>query len=242
MPPDNNGLDVSVKQQLDALAQEVARLGAAHAHARHVRMILTVVTFVLCLAIIISFYQLGNRVMGDDNLERLRAVAEKRIEKRSGDYMRQVQLLVDRTSPVIGDAFTRQVKKDMPAYLKMVEHERGQFADEVQATLSAKLKQRYEHALQKHEGILKKEFPQINDPVQHERMMTNLQLALDRALEKHCVTDLKVQFESLYATWDQFPAAPRPRPNDPPLEDQFVGNLLKLLQIKLSNSDQSMKN
>lgn len=151
--------------------------------------------------------------------------------------MRQVQLLVDKSSPVISDAFSKQVKKDLPQYFRQMERERDQFAEEVQANLSAKLKKRYETALKKHQAMLQKEFPQINNPVQHERMVKNLAIALDKSLEKHCVKELQTRFQQLYATWDDFPAAPRPGPKDPPLEDQLTGNLLRLLQIKLSNSD-----
>ena len=157
----SESVDVSVKKQLEALSQEVARLSAASRHARQIRVVLMVAAFALCVTIIVAFYRLGNRVMAADHLDRLRAVAETRFEKRSDDYMRQVQMLVEHSSPVIGDAFTQQVKKDLPGTSRWWSTAR-RFANEVQEKLAAQLKQRFERALQS-TSILHKEFPQINN-------------------------------------------------------------------------------
>jgi hypothetical protein len=238
MTPETNSADAvaALKKQLDALSRDVEVLAATHARARHVRLALAGLTFALCIVIVVTFYRLANGLVQQDNLDRLMKVAEKRLEKRSDDYMRQVQLLVDTSSPVISEAFSRQVKKDLPKYFKIMEEERDQFADELQRNLSARITRKYEKELARHEDILRKEFPHINNEVQHQRMVKNLQAAIEKSVQKTYVGELQGELDKLYATWDRFPAAPAVKGTDVPLEDQLLGNLLKLLEIKLANT------
>jgi hypothetical protein len=238
MTPDASSADAvaQLKKQLDGLSQEVSALAATQKRARHVRLALGLLAFALCIAIVVSFYQLANGMVQPDNIEKLRKAAENRLQKRSDDYMRQVQTLVDKSSPVISEAFSKQVKKDLPKYLQIMEVERDQFADELQKDLAKKMTKKYEQEIAKHQALLQKEFPQINNAAQHEKMVKNLQLAVEKNIQKTYVGELHAEMDRLYATWDQFPAAPPAGRKDVPLEDQLVGNLLKLLQIKLSNT------
>jgi hypothetical protein len=238
MTPEANSVDTvaTLKQQLEALSREVAALAATQSTGRRVRLALAGLTIALCLVIVISFYRLATGIVAQDNLDRVMKVAEKRLQTRSDDYMRQVQFLVDRSSPVISDALSQQVKKDLPSYLRIMEEERDQFAEDLQKNLSGKIRRKYDQELARHEQILHKEFPQINDPVLHQRMVKNLQVAVERRIEKTYVGELQRELDKLYATWDDFPAATPARKSDIPLEDQLVANLLRLLQIKLSNT------
>jgi hypothetical protein len=228
-----------LNRQLKALTEELAAVTAANARARRVRQIFLLLALSVSLVIVVAFYNLATRLVEPDHLDRLASAAEKRLQARSDDYLRQVQILVDHTSPALSEAFGEQVKKDLPKYLKIAERERDELAKELEPKLSKMVEQRYERALKSHEAILRKEFPAVDNDVTHARMSRNLLLAIDKNVQKHYGRELETQFKTLYATWDNFPATPPPRPGEPPLEEQLTGNLLRLLTIKLTNREAS---
>jgi hypothetical protein len=244
MSTDNNLPSTAIAElnkELQALKAELAAVTAANAWGRRVRLILLGLTVVVVLFVVVAFYNLATGLVAPDNLDRLSQAAQTRLEKNSDEYMRQLQALADRTGPEVADAFNKQVQKDLPKFLKIVEQERVDFAKNMQPRLTKMVEKRYEGALAKHESILHKEFPAVNNDVQHARMSRNLLAAIDKNLKKNYGEDLDSQFKALYATWDEFPAAPSPRPGEPSLEEQLTGNLLKLLTIKLTNRESNLR-
>jgi hypothetical protein len=227
----------ALKAQLETLTQELAGLVAAQNRARRVRMVLLLVAIAFVVVVVGSFYQKANAMIQQDNIDRVVKAAETRLQKRSDDYLRQVQMLADNTRPAVTEAFSRQVKKDLPQYLRDVEKERDILSESLQKKLSTTLSKQYEQALVRNEQVLKKEFPLVKDEEMHARMMANLQIALKQILKKYYVDELQQQIHQLYATWDHFPAADKPGKGEPSLEEQLIGELVRLLEIKLTNRD-----
>ena len=64
----------------------------------------------------------------------------------------------------------------------------------------------------------------------------NLQVVVDELVKKYYIEELQSEMKTLYATWDEFPAASPADKGDLPLEDQLVANLLELLKIKLAET------
>jgi len=233
--PPANEVD-RVQQQIESLARECAALSAAHGRARQLRLLLTLALIVFVAIVCFAFYRLGSRIMSKEYADQLATTAETRLEKNKSNYMRHVELLVDKTSPALSQAFTDQVNKDMPTFLKLAEQERDLFAKDLEGRVGDRLRQRYEDRLDSHEKILKTEFPMSDNPAVHARMMKNLKIAVDRLLEKHYIAEYQRQLDQLFVTWDRFPPASNPGKNEPSLEEQFKGELIRLLVIKLGST------
>src|SRR5262249_14912809 len=153
---------------------------------------------VVCFA----FYRKGSHLMSEAYGQHLAKVAQARLEKNQDQYMRHVEHVVNRTSPALSDAFTNQANKDLPVFLTLLDKERDQAAKELEAKLSARLQDRYRSQLDRLDQILAEELPQTKNQVVHDRLSKNLKIALDRVMKKHYVSQLEVETNDLFATWD----------------------------------------
>lgn len=228
-------------RHVEAVQRETQALAAAQASARVVRLALLVTLTAFVLVVCLAFYRLGSRVTGKEHLDAVTREAQERLARNPDLYMRHVNQLVDDTSPAIKDAVVAQAKKDLPEYLRTAEKERDQLAQNLQEQLMKKFDQRYEKLLAGHGERLQKEFPEARDPALQERMLVNLRRAADRLAKKYYADELQHQMESLYAGWDNFPAAPAPARGEPRLEDQVIASLQELATRKLAYPDPSAR-
>lgn len=223
--------------QIEALIRDCAALTEALAKARRVRQMVFFAVVVFVGAACVMFYNLGTRLGGDEYKTDLLKEAQGRLANNSEQYMREVQTLVDRSTPVLTAAFSAQVKKDLPKFLKAVETERDQLAKDLQVEMTQQIEGRYAKVLGGHRAVLEAEFPMVKDPVLYGRMMENLDAAMDRLVKKYYVDEMNGQLTALYDSWDHYPPADLPGPGAPSLEDEFIGVLLELLSHKLTHAE-----
>lgn len=223
-------------QRVNALQAQVKALEAALDATRTTRLVI-MVGFVALIAIAGSlFYSLGRRVQDKAYQEELLAVARIRLEGNSDEYMKQVQLFMDDATPIVTKAFFEQTKKDTPLYMQAVNQERSQLLDNLQQRLAAQINARYEETLNQYEQVLVKEFPQATDDRIREQMLANVRVAMDRLVQRYYIDEFKRELTEMYDTWDTFPVAAAPDPDDPPLEDQLIGLLMELMVAKASSN------
>ncbi len=225
----------ALAQKIEAAQHEAAALSAAMAWARYVRLIMFVALVAFVCVIVSLFWRLGQRITSPENVDKIVARGEERLADPKNEYMYQVQLLVDHSSPVLSQAFTEQARKDLPGFLRAMEKERDQLAVSLQNKLEAKLDTRYREVVERHQKVLTDEFPQAQNEELRAKMVANINLAVERLVKKYYVKELEAQLNELYQAWDDFPAAARPGPNDYPLEEQFISYLFELLRIKLAH-------
>jgi hypothetical protein len=226
----------AVAQQVEDVFRESDALAKALARARSIRRWLGLLTLVLVLLIVVVFYRFGRQFIEPEFADKLVKTAQDRFQKNSDQYMKEVQLLVDGVSPVLSDAFAQQVKKDMPGYFQAMEKERDQLLEALVPKLEKKIEDHYLKLLEKQDKTLREEFPAINDTQLHERMVKNIDTAMQKLVKKYYADELEAQVKDLRGSWDRFPPAPAPRPGDPTAEDQFIAELLDMLRYKLSHS------
>jgi len=234
---DSHPVDASA-EQLEAVLRETSALTAAFKRAQQVRLIsfLVLVLFVAGLGWFVIAK--AKAFASEKNLERVADTAGKHLEKNQDKYLKQLQMLVDKVSPPITQALYAQAKKDAPQFLKTIERERQPFLDNLGEKFRDRLSRRYENLQPRYESILKKEFPQFQDPKQQQRMQAHFQLAVSKLLDKYYVDDLRKEMEKLYLTWDNFPAA-NVKKGEPPVEEQFVESLMVLLSYRLTHPQAS---
>lgn len=227
----------SIEQQIDALTRLSEDLHRSLARGRAVRLALLLALVALAAVTLVAFYRLGNRVRSDEYLQQVQDLAQKRLEKNTDRYIKEVELLADEAGPSLREAFTKRADQDAQVILRAMEAEGDKFSSSVKEQLAARVEQHSRKAVERHQAILRAEFPLVKDEVAMQRMTSNLGLAMERAAKKYYVDETNAQLTTLYNGWSKFPAAPATGKNDPPANDQLLGDLLELLTHRLTQPD-----
>jgi hypothetical protein len=223
-------------QQSEAVQRAAAALSASMARARTVRLVIVLAGVALIAVVCVKFYSLGIEIQSPEYLNALVASGQKRLAENSDRYRGEVDKLVEHASPAVSKAFTEQAKKDLPEFLKKMEKEKDTLAADLQEDFSNRLNTHYERLLAQQENTLKQEFPAIKDDATHERMVKNLDKAVQKLVKKYHVEEFRRKVDELVFTWDHFPEANRPGAGEPSLEDQLITTLLQVLAVSLGSS------
>jgi hypothetical protein len=226
----------ALSQQSEAVQRAAESLSAATARSRGIRLCLLVTAVLLIGYWCFKFYTLGMEVQSPGYLDALTKAGQKRVADRSDKFTQEFERLVEHTREPLTKAFSEQVKKDMPEFMKKAEKEKETLASNLQEQFTKKVNTHYETLLKQQEDTLKKEFPSVQDPATHERMIKNIDKAVERLVKKFYVEELRGQMKELTDTWDHFPEAPMPKSGEPSLTDQFVPKLLQYLALRISLS------
>lgn len=220
---------------LQAILDDSARLVEELGRARKVRRLL-LLGFVIFVAVTaVMFYRLYQRLSSAENFEEISRLAQAQLADDSDLYMGEVRLLVERSAPVLTEAFYVRAKQDLPEFMRKAGLERDTLVTNLQDRVSGRMEQHYRDILDRHEAVLQDELPSAKDAAVRERLGTNLGLVFDRMVKRYYGDELKTQLVALYDGWDHFPAAEAStNPGDPPLEDQLIGSLLDVLTKKLT--------
>jgi hypothetical protein len=229
---DTGGLN----EQVEAVVRETKALMAAQAAGRRARLLLLVVFVVFVAVVTYAFFDLGNKLLGQENLDALAKAGQERLVKNQGEYMKELQKLIETSSPVLTTAFMTQAKQDLPKYMQGLEKQRDELRSSLEAKLSKKLDGLYAETLDRHDKIMKEEFPKYNDDALQARMRENINMALEKLVKKYYVDEMNRQMDVLYTTWDNFPAAEPPKAGGVSTEDQLVVELTDWLKYIMSHS------
>jgi multidrug efflux pump subunit AcrB len=220
---------------VEGMIREAEGLSAALRRARAFRLLLFLGLLGLVAAIVWSFYRLGSDLMSEANQRAILETAQRRLGERSDDYMKQVQTLVNNTSPTLTQAFYDQAKKDLPKYMESFGNERDKLLIDLEKALTERLETRVSAIVEQHKAILLEEFPEIKDREVQERVMANMKEAVEKLAKKYFVEEMHSEVLALYDAWDRFPAVDQRtlEPGSPALADQLIAELLELLRQRL---------
>lgn len=222
--------------QVDALLRECDSLRASLGKARMARslLLLLLLGFVgVAGYILYDLWRTIDNFRGPPNVEKIQRIASERLSKNSERYMTQVQDLANKVAPVLSTAFLERAQNDMPQYMNGLQQQREVLAERLQVRLAGLLEDRLKRAMDKHVNLIAAEIPVAKDKEQQDRLMANMHVVAERLVQKYYIDDLKRQLETLYDSWDHFPAA-EPGGPDVKLSEQFIDELLQMLQDKLT--------
>jgi hypothetical protein len=217
---------------LDAVLNDSARLVEALAGARRTRRLLLLGVLAFVAVTGLMFYRLISRIRSQENIDEVTRLAQARLAENSDQYMNEVRLLVDKSTPVLTDAFYKQAKNDLPALVRGVGEQQTTLVNNLLAKLEDRMSEHYRSVLDRHEAILQEELPETKDPELRRKLGTNLGVAFDRLVKKYYADEINKQVTTLVDAWERFPEASQSR-DDPPLGDQLVGNMFELLKLKM---------
>lgn len=226
----------TLSPQIASLERDAVALTAALASSRRTRLLLLLAVVAFVGITCIAFYRLFSQFIGDEQRAKLQALAEKELHDRQDYLMKEVQTLVNSSTPIVSAAFAEQAKKDLPGFMRAAGAERDALVQNLQAKLEERLHAHHEKLLARHEKMLHEEFPAVKDDKLHAAMMANLMVAVDKLVRKYYIDEMSSEMQGMYKSWDEFPIAPPRAEGDDPLEDQLVANLMELLKTKLSET------
>ena len=225
-----------VAARVEAVARESQAVTAALQKGRNVRLLLLVLLVALCVISVKSYYGLFAKMQEKEQLDAFAKKAEQRLTERSDLFTKEIETLVNHSAPTISKAFAERATKDMPLFLDAAGNQRDQLAENLQKKIEERLIAHHKKLLEKHAKLTNEEYPDIQDAETRDRMMANILVVVDRAAKKYIIQEFETELNELFVKWDHFPIADLPEKGELPLEDQFIGNLIELLQLKLVQS------
>ena len=138
-------------------------------------------------------------------------------------------------------ALADRAKADAPLYASAIDEQRLSLVANLREGLERQIDHHYSEGIKKHQVILESEFPKLRDAQIFQRFSLNLQVAIESLLKKYYSEEMEREFGVLFDTWETFPMAESPVGDEPPLEDQLLGNLLELAQSHLSRPSLSIE-
>jgi hypothetical protein len=232
--------NVAVAKLVEAVQRESAALAQAMAWARRVRLVVFLGLVIVLLVICGTVYRIGNRFLSEENQKQLLTMAQDQlVEQKKDMYMKQVQQLVDKTSPVLTEAFSNQVKQDMPQFLQDMQSEREILAENLRGRLTEKLQSHYQKLLDKQDETLRQEIEPAKNEETRKKIAANLDKAIQRLLKRYYVDAMQTQLETLYDTWDHFPAAAPVEGGTQELVEKLTSNLVEMVKHWLRHHEVS---
>jgi membrane-associated HD superfamily phosphohydrolase len=225
-----------LERHVESVEAQTRAISNALTRSRQTRLGIFLGFLLLVCAISYSFYKLGENFRSEENLNKMGELAQRHLDDNTDRYVGEVKMLVDNSLPVLKNAFMEQAKQDTPKYTAAIETQRDELLASLPKELENQITQHYQDILKRHERILKEEFPDLTDE-QLVRVAANLEKATKRLVEKYYVDRMSGELEALYQTWDRFPPADPPGPNDPELGQQMIGCMMELMIVKATETE-----
>lgn len=222
--------------RIDAVEKELKEVhdGLAAGHRTRRCVFLLVLLFVF--GVFGMFYRLYQRVASQEFTESLTAAAQEHLKQNERVYRDHAQKLVEYARPILQQAFSDQVDKDMPKYTAAIDEQRQVLIKNLQPGLRERLDARYAEVLSSYEQRLADEFPQAQDPEVQQRIHVSLERAMDGLVEDYYITQFQTRLDDIHKSWSEFPVADPPQEGDEPLSTQLIGILLEILTHQLTGA------
>lgn len=225
----------TLSPRIEAVERELREVHAGLAAGRRTRLFVLLLVIAFVIAITLMFYSLYARVTSEQFVQDLSTAAQAHLEANKNIYTHEVQTLLDNAKPVLRTAFEAQMEKDMPRFSAAVGTERQVLVDNLRPELEELVKAQYDETLTSFRQTLADQFPEAKDPVVQNRIKDNLDAALTGLVDRYYVNQFQTQMQALSDTWEKFPVADAPGPEDAPLTDQLIGLLLEIMKDRLAN-------
>jgi hypothetical protein len=220
-------------KKVGALGDEVKAMKVAMQRSSRTRLLLLLLVVAFLAVSIWMFYKLALRFGSQENLDLLAAKARERLNQTADPAMKQFQAMVDYCTPVLTKAFSEQAQADMPKYTEVLNEQRETLVKNLQSRLGDRVNARWEATGDRYEAILREEFPQVENADLIVQMYASLEQIMEKLVAKHYSDEIRQEVEGISDTWNNFEMADFPAEGKPPLEQEFLAELLQLAAYRL---------
>jgi class 3 adenylate cyclase len=154
---------------------------------------------------------------------------EELLNQYSDVLVKEMEDLGKTSMPIVQQAFSTQINKDMPKHRAMFNEQRDLLMVNLQTRGDELLQARYQKILNQHKTILKSEFEGMDD-AKIEQMLAHINIATNRLLRKYYYEEIEGQIDQLKQTFDEFAIA-EPTGGET-LNQQLLGTSVELLRVK----------
>ena len=229
-------------KQIEAIEHDTSELINVLKRIRTTRLIMLLGVVILIALVCFMFWRLADQFRQKEYLDTLTTTLNERM--RDPANKRQVaaefEALWEHTQPQLTKAFKERVDEDKPKIEQLLEDEGNLLFKNIQTKLMDKFEKEHQEVLDKHEEVLRSEFPRFQDKKLHAKMIANMQTAMEQLMSKYYFHQVKAELEAMLKTFENFPVADPTLPIEQggvPIEDQIIGDLIDLVAIKLSGLD-----
>jgi len=244
--------DSALLARIELIEGDAAAMKVAHNRSRLARLVLLLMLALAAVVFVYLFLSLATRFTDSGRQRNFAATAlnqffevvdvdqrakaesaedwEELLNQYSEMLVNEVQDLGKTSMPIVQEAFSEQIRKDMPKHRAMFEEQRDLLMSNLQEQGDALLQARYQKVLDKHKAILQSEFDGLDDE-KMETMLAHINIAMDRLLTKYYSDEIEGQFNQLRQTFDDFAVSDPPTGGET-LNQQLLGTSVELLTVK----------
>ena len=231
MPEGSNELAQRVAQ----LEAEASALEAAWKRSQNISRFMLI--FVLCLVVGVLWKSYGTvtRIQDPQWQDEMYKAVVASYTSDQQLYQNELARTWKLVEPDLVANFKAQPQADSPRIEQAFLAEREKFQTNIRDKFKEALLAHYEKALDRNEEMLKKEFPKLQDEERKVRVIAHTRDAIDELIDKYYIGPLEDEFQSLYASYEDFPIADPPdlKTDEKGMTTRFVGQVLELLKLKL---------
>jgi hypothetical protein len=192
-------------------------------------IVLLLLAYAAAVAGAIYFVRHGVKKKEDELLGAVR----ERLVQDMGPITKEAGDLAASVTPPVAEAFTDQLKKDLPVLTRTVEQEGKDVADHLETSLRKDLEARYRVERPKYRAILKQEFTEIKDEADIDRLMDQFDAAFQKLIRRYHLKEYRNRVDRTAELWKKIPPAPSPQAGAKSLADQLGDDLSQWLQMKM---------
>lgn len=198
-----------------------------------------VVAVVWSYAMFFRDYSLSGAVAAEPGAEEPESPYVKefrqRIEEHSGEITKEAESVAAEVLPPLGEAFSRQAKKDYPRYVATVRQQGEIYLDNVENIFMEKVKGQYRDYLRRHREVLAEEFPDHANKQSLDKLMAEFESVSDNLVERYYLDEFRHETERTTALWDKVQPLPPPKKDQPSLEEQLADYLVDWSVLAFTN-------
>ena len=177
-------------------------------------------------------YTQYQRIQSQKFRDELSAAMTAKWEQRQPELMKEGMDTFSKASPVVMKAFQDQFNKDSNKFSQALDKEYKPLMDNLQKKLNEKMAEHQKKMTAEFEGILKAEFKDETPETIH-KITANFEAAVIKKSKELYADPLQSELQKLAKSYEDFPVAPAPKKDDPPLSEQFIGHLMEILSAML---------
>jgi hypothetical protein len=159
--------------------------------------------------------------------------AREELSAHANELIEEAGDLAEESLPPLSEALAAQLSKDAPAFMRALETEGDQLAQELAAHLQKQVDARYRPYLARQRAILHQEFPGITDPKELERLAGALEQAVDRLAQRYYVEEYRKQVGRFVTLWKAIPPAEILKARQADMEQLLAQEVQQWLLLKI---------
>jgi hypothetical protein len=233
----------AIGKKVGEVEQRVAALAAAQSAARRLRLVLPIGFLVFLCVFLYLFIGLKDEVAKEENLNKMTELAQERVSEYILPKLQsEAEKLAETAQEPLIEAFTKQAEKDAPKYTAALSEQGELLFANLETRLEEQINEHYKAARDRHEAVLKNEYPDLTDE-QLTQLADNIEKGVEDLVKKYYVEQLKAELERMMTTINEFPVADpvdASKPGVETLEQELIGCLMEIVQLRLANPQNTL--